>query len=226
MDLLFSNGSMVYIGNEFSGIYGIQNQTNGKWYVGESIHVTHRIKDYIYNQVKGQKLIYRALKKYGIENFSGYKLEECPTEQLSEREVYWGTKLNSMSPNGYNLSLGTNTLKLFSDEMRLNMSNSAKSKPPITNETRKKLRIRGIGQKRPKTEEWKKRHSDILKGRSPPNKGKKMTMDQRKKISNSWIKRRLVGVSDETRLKRSIAMKLVHTIKWLEKEAPWFCETT
>lgn len=33
--------------------------------------------------------IHRAIRKYGIENFSFEIIEECSIEQLDEREKYW-----------------------------------------------------------------------------------------------------------------------------------------
>ena len=107
--LLFSSGSLCYSGVCFSGIYGIQCHTTSKWYVGESIHVLNRISAYIGLNCNKQKLIYNAIKKYGIGNFSCYKLEECEANKkiLGEREIHWGTQLNSMAPNGYNLKLGS-----------------------------------------------------------------------------------------------------------------------
>lgn len=49
----------------------------------------------------------RAITKYGLENFKVEILEECETpKQLNEREIFWIAKLNTKSPNGYNLTDG------------------------------------------------------------------------------------------------------------------------
>jgi transposase len=46
-----------------------------------------------------------AMRKYGRENFSFQILEECPEEQLAEREIYWIEKLNTYK-EGYNETRG------------------------------------------------------------------------------------------------------------------------
>lgn len=48
----------------------------------------------------------RAIRKYGKESFNRTILEECPIEQLNEREKYYIAKYNTISPNGYNLTAG------------------------------------------------------------------------------------------------------------------------
>ena len=219
MDLLLSNGSVVYTGTDFSGIYAIQNNINGKWYVGESANVLNRIKAYRSDRCKRQPLIHNAIKKYGIENFTFYKLEECDSEVLLEREVYWGQKLNSLSPNGYNLKLGGNTKIIVSQETRNKIGIAHKGKF-ISDITR--IRI-----------------SNSKKGSEPWNKGKTGVQcwsdKSKKKASLSHIgNKNAVGNTHnrgrthtaQNKLKISNGIKLTKLIKWLEKEAPWFCETT
>ena len=50
-------------------------------------------------------IIYQAIRKHGLENFDFIILEECLTEQLNEREVYWIAYFNSYK-NGYNATEG------------------------------------------------------------------------------------------------------------------------
>lgn len=52
-------------------------------------------------------VIYRAIRKYGLENFTFEVLEECPSELLNEREIYWINYFDSYY-NGYNCTLGGN----------------------------------------------------------------------------------------------------------------------
>jgi len=121
---LFSNGTISKTEKCFCGIYGIQNNITKKWYVGESIHVIERIKYYLGTIRSTQGLIKSAFAKYGKNNFTCYKLEECSVDELYEREVYWGTTLNSISPNGYNLKLGGDKKTIVSDETKKTMSES------------------------------------------------------------------------------------------------------
>jgi group I intron endonuclease len=47
-----------------------------------------------------------AIKKYQWENFEVSILEEPTPELLDKRETFWITSLNTLSPNGYNLTMG------------------------------------------------------------------------------------------------------------------------
>lgn len=175
MELLYSSGSLVYSGKDFSGVYGLQCHTTSKWNVGESVEVLHRTnRAYVRGHIqKGQSYLYKAIKKYGVNDFSIYKLEECPIELLHDREVYWSEKLNSMVPNGYNLRIGGNGKVVVSEITKKKLSESGKGYVK-SKEHRMKLGLSSRGRKQTK----------------------------------------------EGRDKRSITM----LIKWLEKEAPWFCK--
>ena len=222
MDLLFSSGSMVYTGTDFSGIYAIQNNINGKWYVGESIHVLDRILIYFYPkpQCKSQKLIYNAIKKYGKENFSCYKLEECPVEQLYNREVYWGQQLNSLKPNGYNFKLGggksvktvynhtVESKKKISEAAMGNKHNIGKKH---TLETRIKVGMASLG---------RKDSDEVKKKKSIARLGMNFSEEHRKNIS---IAKKGIKLTSEHLKNREDSRKINKIIKWLEKEAPWFC---
>jgi len=88
-------------------IYLIENKINGKKYVGCTIYtIEHRFQEHIkaINKFPNRPL-YRAMKKYGIDNFSISILEECDESLLTEREVHWIEELNTYK-NGYNATLG------------------------------------------------------------------------------------------------------------------------
>ena len=53
-----------------------------------------------------------AIRKYGREKFSVELLELCSLEESEKRESFYIINLDTMFPNGYNLKLGTKTLKL------------------------------------------------------------------------------------------------------------------
>ena len=93
------------------GIYKIENKINGKIYIGQSINITERWYQHKYDAVREERLAYnsiihKAFRKYGIENFSFEILEECPSEDLDEKERYWIQELNTIQPNGYNIMPG------------------------------------------------------------------------------------------------------------------------
>ena len=91
------------------GIYKIENKINGKIYIGQSIAIKTRWQQHKYEAKMGesQAPLYRALRKYGIENFSFEILEECPQESLNEREIFWIAFYKSNNRDfGYNVLSG------------------------------------------------------------------------------------------------------------------------
>lgn len=92
------------------GIYKITNNKNRKIYVGQSIDINDRWKQHKYKAFNSKEkgynsAIHLAFRKYGIENFSFEVIEKCQQDELDEKEQYWIKKLNSLSPNGYNILL-------------------------------------------------------------------------------------------------------------------------
>lgn len=76
------------------GIYKITNKINGHFYIGQSIQIEKRWSNHkiaAFNKLdKGYEYpLYRAIRKYGLENFDFEIIEECSKEQLNERENYW-----------------------------------------------------------------------------------------------------------------------------------------
>ena len=73
-------------------IYVITNKINGKQYVGKTINtIEERFKQHLRDSNKvtlEQRPLYKAIKKYGKENFSVSLLEECSFKELSVKEIY------------------------------------------------------------------------------------------------------------------------------------------
>ncbi len=86
------------------GIYKIENLLNGKCYIGQSIEIEHRFSKH--KSAKDDFYIHRAIRKYGIKNFSFEIIEECKVEKLDERENFWIKEKNTLIPNGYNMVPG------------------------------------------------------------------------------------------------------------------------
>lgn len=101
-----------------TGIYKITNKINGKVYIGQSGDIHERWLEHKRineRQNAAAKIaqtypLYRAFKKYGLDNFLFEVIEECPLEELDKKEIFWIDYYNSYvyseNSNGYNLTLG------------------------------------------------------------------------------------------------------------------------
>lgn len=93
-------------------IYKITNLVNQKCYIGQTIKtvekrwLVHQSDARRKNRYSYNYPLYRAIRKYGIDNFSIETIEECDESILDEREIYWIKVYDSASKNGYNQTLG------------------------------------------------------------------------------------------------------------------------
>ena len=123
-------------------IYQIVNIITKKKYVGQAVshilnHKKYRpygmngrfkchISEAYSNKKKQSKYLNASIKKYGPTNFKVYLIEYCSINEASEKEFHYINKLNTLSPNGYNLYNGKlkhfhtlQTKKSVSDGVRL-----------------------------------------------------------------------------------------------------------
>ncbi len=126
-----------------TGVYRWINIINNKCYIGSSINLSKRLRDYYNKSYLDRKLlisnsrIFKAILKYGIQNFHLEILEYCNKEILIRKEQYY---INTLQPE-YNIlkfagsSLGykhyPKTLLKFrnrklSSEALINLKNSKK----------------------------------------------------------------------------------------------------
>lgn len=75
------------------GIYRITNILNGMTYIGQSVNVADRWNQHVKRGLGAEPTtrnkLYPAMAEAGPENFTFELLEECPREQLNEREKFW-----------------------------------------------------------------------------------------------------------------------------------------
>lgn len=90
-------------------IYIIRNTVNTKVYIGQTKKsVQHRFRQHIYSANKGSHyVLYKAMRKYGTDNFYAQTLEQCDNALLNNKEVFWISfyKANN-SKYGYNMTEG------------------------------------------------------------------------------------------------------------------------
>ncbi len=204
-------------------IYKITNKINGKMYVGQTIGS-------IYDRWCGHRSettrkikypLYLAFTKYGVENFIIDTIEVLPIdatqEDLDNREKYWISTLQTVSPRGYNLSPGGQKGRgRVSKETRLRMSLAkiGKKRKSYSEETRRKLSIANKGKKL--SEEHKAKVTANFKGRTPWNKGIPQTKEVKKKLSDTKMGKKRGPTSEKVKTKLSIATKKYWDKKKLE----------
>lgn len=184
-------------------VYKITNIITGKHYVGFSKNVASRFKRHIFLAESGvNRRLYDSMRKHGVENFVLEIMENCDTRHDAARlEKFWILELNSMMPNGYNMTSGGdggNTLLNWTDaqkkelyakqvkaregyshneKTRLKISNALRGKTmPIERRLKLSQTMKRLGIKPP-----------ITKGKMPWIAGKTHSTESRKKISEARI---------------------------------------
>lgn len=103
LDLVLEKSSILNQNKGKSGIYMFVNKVNGKRYVGSSLDLSKRFKNYLnfsYLLYKKESMnIKKALVSYGFINFELVILEYCEPSVLLEREQYY---LDTLKPE-YNI---------------------------------------------------------------------------------------------------------------------------
>ena len=111
-------------------IYKITNCINQKLYVGLTINDAEtRFKKHIsmiYSN--GCSALYEAFKKYGVENFIVETIcFSSNKKELMSLEKHYISELNTVSPNGYNLTSGGENCKV-TDETKKKISKALKGR--------------------------------------------------------------------------------------------------
>ena len=97
------------------GIYKITNLINQKIYIGQSKNIedrwrAHRSRPFQSNAAQYESPLYKAIRKYGLKNFSFQVIEECTIKELNQKEIYWIAYYHSNDKKyGYNLTEGGQT---------------------------------------------------------------------------------------------------------------------
>ena len=204
-------------------VYLITDTTNGKQYVGQTIHsAEQRFSQHCKPSETNCRLLNLALQAHGAENFTVSVLEtvESP-EELDEREIFWIKELNTLSPNGYNLKEGGQGKSGgVCEETRRRLSLALKGKfagennpffgqkhTPESLEKMRKPRQSICGQNNPNygggfSEEHRRKLSAAKSGENHPWYGKHLPEETRRKIGEKSRGRKL---SPEARAKISAA---------------------
>jgi len=172
-------------------IYKVTCLVNNKIYIGKTIYPLNKRKTNHLSEARKKRnksILHDAICRYGEDSFVWEVIDEVLfSESLIELEKYYIKKFKSRVPNGYNITVGGEGYPpnfQSSIESRKKMSISAKNKPPMTEETKKKM-------------------SESSMGNKNPNYGKHWSDEHKKKLSDKKIGKKL---SEETRRKIGMAL--------------------
>ena len=141
-------------------------------YIGQTVNIKKRKN--VHKRAKDDTFFHASIRKNGIDAFGFEILEDnIPESELDEREVYWVSHFNSVSPNGYNLKSG-GSRPFYSEESRKKMSESNKGK----------------NKGKPSWSEGKKLLPETCAKISKANTGKKHSPEHREKISKAMMGKR------------------------------------
>jgi group I intron endonuclease len=105
-------------------IYKITNKINSKIYVGQT---SKTIEDRLQRHIKEAKkkrnrYLYDAMNHYGYDNFIIEVIEtDVDKNNIDDKETFWIKKLNTLIPNGYNMTKGGgggNTLEFWDEDRK------------------------------------------------------------------------------------------------------------
>jgi group I intron endonuclease len=202
------------------GIYGIVCKINNKILVGSSTDINRRYSQHLWKLRRGihnNPHLQNSYKVYGEENFEIKILEQCPKENLLEKEDWWIHSKNSLDQNvGFNFK--------------------SAARPIFSPDTCKKISEAKKGCKNPMygrhlSKEHKDMISNALKGEKSPFYGKSPSIKTRLKMSASQTgktlseeTKRKIGlaninkiVSEETKIKMSAWQKGEKSKNWGKK---------
>jgi group I intron endonuclease len=105
-------------------IYLITNKINDKKYIGQTrTSINKRWSKHKTDSKFVDRPLYRAIRKYGIENFTISIIESVDESVVDDRETYWiDYYKSSVLDYGYNLESGGNKYKVVSAETKIKLS--------------------------------------------------------------------------------------------------------
>lgn len=179
-------------------IYLIENQINRKKYVGQTIGTIknrwiHHVSD-SKNTIRPKKYnypLYRAFRKYGLENFTIKEIDKAKTfEELDEKEIYWIKSYKCFSKFGYNLTEGGHGTRgrIYSLETREKLRKAQTGKRASA-ATKEKQRLRMMGNQHSKGKTHKLTEETKQKMRKPKSLKHRIHISEAQKILAKKTKR-------------------------------------
>lgn len=143
-------------------IYIIKNKVNGKAYVGQASKYVSlnnnkwgtigRWKSHVAEATRGANdhcvLLNNAIRKYGSHNFEVTKICDCMLTEMDELEKNFIKEYNTLSPHGYNMTIGGQKEKTDSEITRQNKKNANIDRGTHSDETKQNISKGQLGNRR------------------------------------------------------------------------------
>ena len=154
---------------------------NGKIYIGQTCQSIKRRAGGNGIGYIETPLFYKAIQKYGYDNFTVEIIADCLTlQEANWLEIYLIAYYHSYErKHGYNLSLGGGGILGYSSPEKSAKISKAKKGHKVSEETREKLSI---------ASKWKKRKVEDIEKTAKWHRGKKRSEKTKKNISESLHK--------------------------------------
>ena len=171
-------------------IYKITNTVNGKSYIGQTRHDAEKTRISKHFTGNGNRIIKRAIEKYGKENFTYEILHDgIIPEFLDTLEKEAIEEFNTLAPHGYNLTIGGEGGSRSKETRRkISKAREGKKRAPFSEEHRRNISEAKKGKKRaPFSEEHRRNISEAKKGKNRKNRKKRGSPSEetRRKMSEA-----------------------------------------
>jgi len=171
-------------------IYKITNLINNKSYIGFTTDPKARWEGHRHNQ--GSKLVFQAIKKYGVDNFE-FKVI---AEDTIKNEQKYIDKYNAIAPHGYNINIGGDLPPNHKGKTYREIYGS-NWKEQIAKRMKTKKQNKNFGGVRKHSVESKAKISKALAGKNHPQWGKPLS-DKRKRNISKARKGQFAGAKSPT----------------------------
>lgn len=168
-------------------VYSITNKINGKKYVGESkskdIATRWNNHKTSMKRKEGATALMGAFEKYGIDNFKFEVLIICFDEDRLHYEIEYIDKLNTLVPNGYNISRGRVDVELIKSKSIKEYIQQRKAKSSEYSMKERSLSV-CIRERMLKSEKW----LCAVREKRVGNQGKPLTQETKDKIKSGVLR--------------------------------------
>ena len=135
-----------------SGIYCYRNKINGKLYVGQAKNLRHRYLGFLNSDRRyAGQIMENARKKYGVDNFEYSILTHCPVDELNYWEAFYVERLNCVTPHGYNMTNGGDSVYTSTKEFKEKQTVKLKEKILSKNSNLDVTKVEYVGKRIPVT---------------------------------------------------------------------------